>query len=132
MNDLARRVLTALLVLVALVDARPGGAEPYATILLYHRIGEDAYPTTSITAAAFRDQMAWLADHDYRVIPLSELVTAVETGHAPPAHSVVITFDDTYRSIFDAASPILAAHHYPYTLFIYTKAMEDRYPDFMT
>jgi peptidoglycan/xylan/chitin deacetylase (PgdA/CDA1 family) len=132
MNDRGSRALTILLVLVALLVARPAAADPYATILLYHRIGEATYPTTSISVAAFRDQMAWLADHHYRVIPLSELVATLEAGQAPPPHSVVITFDDTYRSIYDVAAPILAAHHYPYTLFVYTQAMEAHYPDFMT
>jgi peptidoglycan/xylan/chitin deacetylase (PgdA/CDA1 family) len=132
MNDKARHGLTLLLILVALFVSRPAAADSYATILLYHRVGEDAYPATSITASAFGDQMTWLADHDYRVIPLSKVVAAVAAGQAPPPHSVVITFDDTYRSIYDVAAPILAAHHYPYTLFVYTEAMEARYPDFMT
>jgi peptidoglycan/xylan/chitin deacetylase (PgdA/CDA1 family) len=127
-----RHVLSALLIVGALLAGRPAGAEQCATILLYHRVGEDAHPTTSITAAAFHDQMAWLTDHGYQVIPLSSLVAALDAGQAPPPRSVVITFDDTYRSIYEVAAPILAAHHYPYTLFVYTEATEARYPDFMT
>lgn len=120
------------LLAAALLFPLPLAAQPYTTILLYHRVGEDRYPSTSISAPAFREQMAWLADHDYRVIPLAELVSALEEGQAPPAHSVVITFDDTYRSIYDIAAPILAEYGYPYALFVYTKAMEASYPDFMT
>jgi peptidoglycan/xylan/chitin deacetylase (PgdA/CDA1 family) len=132
MNRPARQALTTFLTVIVLLIARSAAADPYATLLLYHRVGEDKHPTTSITASAFREQMAWLADHDYRVISLAELVATVDAGHAPPRHSVVITFDDTYRSIYDVAAPILAAHHYPYTLFVYTEAMEAHYPDFMT
>ena len=123
--------LTVLLA-AALLSPLPVEAQAYTTILLYHRVGEERYPSTSIPVEAFREQMAWLASHDYRVIPLAELVSALQEGHAPPPHSVVITFDDTYRSIYDLAAPILAEHGYPYSLFVYTKAMEDGYSDFMT
>jgi len=131
MTPSVKQALIAL-VATALLLPLPLAAQPYTTILLYHRVGEDRYPATSITTDAFREQMAWLADHDYRVIPLEELVSALAAGQAPPPRSVVITFDDTYRSIYDVAAPILAEHGYPYALFVYTGAMEASYPDFMT
>ena len=131
MTATVKQGLTVLLA-AALLAPLPVAAQPYTTILLYHRVGEERYPSTSITVEAFRQQMAWLADHDYRVIPLAELVSALEEGHAPPPHSVVITFDDTYRSIYERAAPILAERGYPYSLFVYTKAMENGYSDFMT
>ncbi len=126
----------ALLGLVfALLLPIPGHAAEggdYCTILLYHRVGEAAHPTTSITADAFRAQMAWIADHHLRVIPLTKLTEALKQGEAPPPKSVVITFDDTYRSIYEVAAPILAACGYPYTLFVYTEALERGFPDFMS
>lgn len=127
---------TALVgLLLALLLPTPGhGAEggDYCTILLYHRVGEAAHPSTSISADAFLAQMGWIADHHLRVIPLAELTGALAAGEPPPPRSVVITFDDTYRSIYEIAAPILAARGYPYTLFVYTEALERSFPDFMS
>jgi peptidoglycan/xylan/chitin deacetylase (PgdA/CDA1 family) len=131
MTPSVKQALISLLA-AALLSPLSLAAQPYTTILLYHRVGEDRYSSTSIATEAFRQQMAWLSDHDYRVIPLGELVSALEAGEAPPPHSVVITFDDTYRSIYEVAAPILAEYGYPYALFVYTQAMEAGYPDFMS
>ncbi|HBB41885.1 MAG: polysaccharide deacetylase family protein [Deltaproteobacteria bacterium] len=127
--------LTLLALLLILLFPAVGGAAAggdYCTLLLYHRVDETAHPSTSISVGAFRDQMAWIADHHLRVIPLAELTAALARGAPPPPKSVVITFDDTYRSIYAIAAPILAARGYPYTLFVYTEAMEARFPDFMS
>jgi len=128
-----RSALIGLLLALLLPAAgRAAAGGDYCTILLYHRVGEAAHPSTSVSADAFRNQMAWIADHHLRVIPLEELTKALARGEAPPPHSVVITFDDTYRSIYDIAAPILAARGYPYTLFVYTEALERGFPDFMS
>ncbi|RMF80825.1 MAG: hypothetical protein D6739_09905 [Nitrospirae bacterium] len=129
-RPLALAAAALALLLAARAGAAAGGA--YTTILLYHRVGEAAHPTTSIPVAAFRAQMQWIADHGLRVIPLSRLARALEQGEPPPPRSVVITFDDTYRSIYTQAAPLLAAHRFPYTLFVYTEALERGYPDFMS
>jgi len=127
-----RAAFIALLFALMLPAAAGAAGGDYCTILLYHRVGEAAHPSTSISADAFRDQMAWIANHHLRVIPLAELTGALARGAPPPPKSVVITFDDTYRSIYDIAAPILAARGYPYTLFVYTEALERGYPDFMS
>jgi len=127
-----RTAFIGLLFTLMLPAAAGAAGGDYCTILLYHRVGEASHPSTSISADAFRDQMAWIADHHLRVISLEELAKTLEHGEPPPPHSVVITFDDTYRSIYEVAAPILAARGYPYTLFVYTEALERGFPDFMS
>ncbi|MFP3983072.1 MAG: hypothetical protein ACLFV2_05200 [Desulfurivibrionaceae bacterium] len=68
------------------------------TVLIYHRFGEDKYPTTNVSVEKFKQQMAWLKANDYKVIPLSRLVKSLHQGEKLPEKSVVITIDDGYRS----------------------------------
>lgn len=88
-------------------------------ILSYHRFGEEATPMT-LPPALFRQQMQYLKEHDYRVVPLIDLVGFLR-GQAPmPRRGVVLTADDGYRSFYEIAYPILREYGYPATLFVYT------------
>ncbi len=102
----------------------------YATILLYHRFGDDRHPTTSVSLEDFEAQMRYLKEEGYNVIPLSELVSYLKKGRDIPEKTVVITIDDGYRSTMEAFR-ILRRFGYPFTVFLYMEAV-GRYPDFLT
>lgn len=97
------------------------GADSYQTvpILCYHRFGRNNGRLT-LSPEAFREQMQFLKDNDYRVIPLSDLVGFLKGEKALPKRSVVLTIDDGHQSIYKIAYPILKAFGYPATVFIYT------------
>lgn len=78
-----------------------------SVILTYHSVGTRDHEM-NVTPAAFREQMAWLADH-VKVVPLAQ---AAET-----AEGVAITFDDGYRDNFTEAAPVLEAFGLPATVF---------------
>ena len=117
------RLRAGTIVVVPLEPPKPGGVDTRqfqtVPILCYHRFG----PGTSkmiVSAANFARQMQWLADNDYRVIPLSELAAFLE-GHADlPKRAVAITIDDGYRTVYEHAYPILRKHGFPATVFLYT------------
>ncbi len=88
-------------------------------ILAYHRIGPRPSAMT-ITADGFRRQMRYLRDNGYRVISLSAIADFLEGRRQLPERAVIITFDDGYSSVYDAAFPILREFGYPATLFVYT------------
>ena len=102
------------------------------TVLIYHRFGEDRYPTTNVSVDRFREQMAYLKDNNYQVVPLSSLVNALKENKKIPNRAVVITIDDGYRSVYDHAWPILQEFGYPFTVFIYVKATENKHWNYMT
>ena len=132
-------VLTALLVLfcnifitlptVSAADRTSGSG---ATVLIYHRFGEDKYPTTNIAADRFREQLEFLRKKDYRVIPLEQLVYSLKQGAPLPDRSVVITIDDGYKSVYETAWPLLREFGYPFTVFLYTKATDNKHWNYMT
>ena len=103
-----------------------------ATIFIYHHFGDDRYPTTNVGMPEFKAQMAYLAEHDYNVIPLAELVAMLAAGSPLPPKTVVITVDDAYRTTYSEAWPVLQKYNFPFTVFIYVEALERGYSNYLT
>lgn len=110
----------------------PQAAAAEVTVLIYHRFGEDRYPSTNISIAAFREQLVYLRDNNFQVIPLAELVDRLKQGRALPEKGVVLTIDDGYKSVYHRAWPVLKEFGFPFTVFLYTRATENRHWDYMT
>lgn len=88
------------------------------TVLTYHQVNDPADDCSTVSAAAFREQMAFLKDH-YRVVPLGRGVeAAAETGRAE--RLVAITFDDGYLDNATIAAPILKSLGLPACFFVST------------
>lgn len=134
-------LLTIVLILFSL-PASPGvtaekkhdaeTAETGVTVLIYHRFGEDEYPTTNIAVERFREQLEFLKNNDYKVIPLQQLLQFIRKGTKLPGRSVVITVDDGYRSVYEKAWPVLKEYGYPFTVFLYVKATENNHWNYLS
>lgn len=114
---------TGMAVAIPLHPPMPQGVrvDGYQTvpILTYHRFGPKAAKMV-VTPEDFAAQMDFLAEHGYRVIPLSDLVEFLKGRQALPERSVVITIDDGYASNYHHAYPVLKKHGFPATIFLYT------------
>lgn len=86
-------------------------------ILAYHALDESPSPI-STAPSVFERQVRWLAEHDYRVIPLSVLVRRLRAGEEVGPRTAVITFDDGFLSVYTSAMPILARLGFPATVFL--------------
>jgi peptidoglycan/xylan/chitin deacetylase (PgdA/CDA1 family) len=102
------------------------------TVLIYHKFGEDQYPTTNVSLLKFARQMAYLRDNGYQVLPLAQMAGMLARKDVLPERAVVITIDDGYESVYSGAWPILKKYGYPFTVFLYAKAVEKKYRDFLT
>lgn len=89
-------------------------------ILCYHNLGEQAKGRLVLAASSFRDQMRYLKSNGYRVISLREFVEFTQLGRQLPRRSVVLTFDDGYKSFRQYAYPVLKELGFTATLFVYT------------
>jgi peptidoglycan/xylan/chitin deacetylase (PgdA/CDA1 family) len=101
-------------------------------ILCYHSITAQAHPALTsgglhTTAAAFRQQLAYLTRH-YRVLPLADLVNAIQKGCPLPRAAAVITFDDGYANTLEVAAPLLTEYGCPATVFLATGYVGVRLP----
>ena len=103
-----------------------------AHIFVFHRFGDSRHPSTNITLSDLRKHFDYFKNHGYRVVPLSVLVRALRNGDAVPDNWVVLTIDDSYKSFYENGLPVFKEYGYPFTLFVYTKATDRHYGDFMS
>ena len=132
----ARAVRTALAVAVAIAAGIAAGgaaavAADSAVILQYHRFGEDAYPTTSVTIDQFEAHIEHLAGGGYAVLPVPEILAALDEGRPLPERAVGITVDDATRSTFEEAWPRLEKAGFPFTVFVSTDPVDEGHASIM-
>jgi peptidoglycan/xylan/chitin deacetylase (PgdA/CDA1 family) len=89
-------------------------------ILCYHKFAENCKSALCTPRHVFERQINYLRKNGYRVVSMKKLLDFLNYRQALPKRSVVITFDDGYRSVYNIAYPILKKYGYGATLFIYT------------
>jgi peptidoglycan/xylan/chitin deacetylase (PgdA/CDA1 family) len=95
-------------------------------ILMYHAVPEVLEPGLSpvhVQQAVFGEQMRWLFAAGYRTLSLEQLLAILHEGTPTPARTVVLTFDDGYRSLLTHVTPLLAELGFQATLFVTTGAV---------
>ncbi|GIU40229.1 polysaccharide deacetylase [Shewanella sairae] len=122
---MVKNVLLALLALT-------GFSAHAAVILQYHHVSDTTPAITSVTPAQFKEQMQYLADNNFNVVPLSTVVESIKAKQTLPAKTIAITFDDGYRSIANTAHPILKQYKFPYTLFVSVEPILKEYGEMMS
>ncbi len=91
-----------------------------AVIIMYHRFGDDRYPTTSINLDQFDQQLAYLKTAGYQVLPLPEIVDALQHNKSLPDKTVGIAIDDGFATVYAEAWPRFKKYNFPFTLFVAT------------
>lgn len=107
-------------------------------ILMYHHIltakekahSAFANANTTITTAAFNEQMQYLKDQGYTTISLLDLEKYMNNSMNLPAKSIVITFDDGLISTREYAYPVLKKHGFTAEQFIITGRIQSSSPAF--
>ncbi len=97
-----------------------------AVILQYHHVSETLPAVTSVSANTFTKHLNYLKEHNFNVIPLNELISALQQGKALEDKTIAITFDDGYNNNYDQAAPILEEFGYPYTIFVNPKLIDEQ------
>ena len=104
----------------------------YASVLMYHRFGENKYPTTNIKMDQFSDHIKELIKTKYNVIKIQDGLNAIQNIILVKDRSVIITIDDAYSSVFNNAWPILKKYGLPFTLFVSTDVIDNKTPGYMS
>ncbi len=107
-------------------------AADYATVLMYHRFGEDKYPSTNIRINQFKAHLDVLGSDDYHVWPLEKIISYLQKNQPLPDRTIAITIDDAYLSVFTEARPLLNAREFPYTVFVATQPVDNGHRNYMS
>jgi peptidoglycan/xylan/chitin deacetylase (PgdA/CDA1 family) len=78
-----------------------------------------AFRPWTVSAGRFEAQVAYLRNHGFTPLTVSELVALRKAGTLPPS-PVVVTFDDGFSDVYTNALPILEEHDCSATLYITT------------
>ena len=103
-----------------------------AHIFIYHRFNDSRYPTTNTTLEELRKEFDYFKKNGYEVIPLEKLVKALHNKEAIPDNWIVLTIDDNYKSFYEHGLALFKEYNYPFTMFVYVGATEQKYGDFMS
>jgi peptidoglycan/xylan/chitin deacetylase (PgdA/CDA1 family) len=89
-------------------------------ILGYHDLAENLPETAMrIHTSKFRRQMETLRQLGIKVITLEDFTAWKKGEKEIPKQSVLITFDDGWKSVYTDAFPILKELGFPFTIFLY-------------
>ena len=114
----------AVLIMGFLAPITPATASDDATIIMYHRFGEDTLPSTNIPLDVFDAHLATIKHQGWEVLPLYDLISRLKSGAAIPDKALAITVDDAFLSVYSEAFPRLQAYGYPFTIFVATQAID--------
>lgn len=89
-------------------------------IITYHQVapdGSDINASLEVYESDFEEQMKYLHDNDYTTLTPDEFYQWHAGTKEFPVKSVMITFDDGFRGVYDLAYPILKKYDQAGTLF---------------
>jgi peptidoglycan/xylan/chitin deacetylase (PgdA/CDA1 family) len=137
-NDQSNRLMGHLLARLSLIASillsclGQASAADHAAVLMYHRFGENKYPSTNIRLDQFDAHLEKLANGDYTVLPLAKIIRDIQNGTELPDRTVAITIDDAYLSVFTEAWPRLKEKGLPFTIFVATDPVDNGHPNYMS
>jgi len=103
-----------------------------AVILMYHKFGENKYPSTSVRLEQFETQLDYIRTNGFKVLPLEEIAAAYRNQTDLPDKSIAITVDDAYASVYTEAYPRLKKLNWPFTVFVCTDSVDQNFKAMMT
>ncbi|MDG1708896.1 MAG: polysaccharide deacetylase family protein [Emcibacteraceae bacterium] len=106
--------------------------EDSAIIIMYHKFGEENFPTTNVTLDQIDAHIAELSKDQYNIVPLKEIVDAFNKGQTLQERTIAITIDDGYLSIYQEGWPRFKEAGIPITIFISTESINDNNTNSMT
>jgi poly-beta-1,6-N-acetyl-D-glucosamine N-deacetylase len=101
-------------------------------IFIYHRFDDSRYKSANISVSQLVQQFEYLKKNNYEVVPLNKIYQYIKQKKKIPSNWIALTIDDAYKSFYTHGLKIFKEYNYPFTLFVYVKATNKKYGDFMT
>ena len=103
-----------------------------AHVFIYHRFGDSRYPSTNTTIQELEKEFEFFKKNNYEVVRLEAILEKLKNKETIPSNWVALTIDDAYKSFYENGLPLFKKYNYPFSLYVYVKATNDKYSDFMT
>ncbi len=87
--------------------------------LCYHQVEPIPRGKFSLASEKFRQHLAYLKSRNFKSLDSNELDQILNHGAKPAENSVIITFDDGYRTVYDYALPIMREYGFTGIVCIY-------------
>jgi peptidoglycan/xylan/chitin deacetylase (PgdA/CDA1 family) len=101
-------------------------------IFVYHRFDDTRYPTTNTSTKELRSEFNYFKKHNYKVVPLIDMVNKIKAHEKVPDNWVALTIDDGFKSFYTNGLSIFKEFNYPFSLFIAVEYTERNYKDYVT
>ncbi len=115
---MTKRFIIFLILIAQSITAQENSISAF----VYHRFGDDRYPSTNIQLDQFEAHLKYLQDNGYQVLTLSEAIDLMSNKNSF-AKAAVLTIDDGYSSFFENAMPLLRKYGFKATLFVNTETV---------
>jgi peptidoglycan/xylan/chitin deacetylase (PgdA/CDA1 family)/folate-dependent phosphoribosylglycinamide formyltransferase PurN len=89
-------------------------------VFTYHRVSDLCRDGMTVSPRIFREQVRYIARH-CDIVTLSQGVELIRSGARLSRPVAVLTFDDAYKTVYEAARPVLARHAVPACCFVSTR-----------
>ena len=121
-----------LLILIFFSYVLPVFSEPGISTFMYHRFGEDKYPSTSVSTDQFYSHIEYILDKKIKIIGLDEIIKNIEDNNKFNEKAIAFSVDDAYSSFYEIAWPIFKKNNIPVTLFVSTDIIDKKTKGYMT
>jgi len=99
-------------------------AKKEVVAFVYHRFGDNKYPSTNISTVLFEQHLSYLKTHEFKVLTFGEAIDYINNPAIPYSKKVAcITIDDGYKSFQSNAVPLLQKYNYKATVFINSESV---------
>lgn len=103
-----------------------------AHIFVLHRFDDTRHASTSISTQTLARHFEYLKKEGYHFATHEELTQKIAANELVPDHWVHFSIDDTYKSFYTHGLPLFQRYGVPFSLYVYTKAVEKGYKDYMS
>jgi peptidoglycan/xylan/chitin deacetylase (PgdA/CDA1 family) len=132
MNYYRKTLLVLLCSLFSIFPQQVFAESDHCVLLVYHRFTDVGPKSTSVSPELFRSHLSYLQDNDFEVLPLDDVIDALQANTTLPNKCVSLTADDGYLSIHDNAYPLLKEFQMSMAIFVATEAIDNRFPAMMS
>ena len=100
--------------------------------LMYHRFEENKYPSTNIRINDFVKHIELMKNSNIEFIDEKTLKEIILKKKNYSEKKILLTIDDAFLSFYKNAWPILQKEKIPFILFVNTREINNRHPNYMS